>query len=143
MMRIELMKFISILTTNALIVKNILDQHIAAHQQLPLLMFFLSVLDLNFFALLCIVAQRQSVVLRICKLAILCSCSCWQANVIRKTTVLDVMRRLLQARQKPLHFSQFNFEKFSHGILVYRQKILWFHLVPEQKRLARQNIYQF
>lgn len=66
----------------------------------------------------------------------------WQANVIRKTTVLDVMRRLLQAREHSSSFL-YIYENCSHGVFLYRPKISWFPLVLEQKKLARQNIYQF
>ncbi|KAJ0113802.1 hypothetical protein Patl1_00560 [Pistacia atlantica] len=57
-----------------------------------------------------------------------------QANVIRKTTVLDVMRRLLQV--KSFAYSKFN--ELQLGILLTlpfsRRKILWFLLMLEQKK---------
>lgn len=67
--------------------------------------------------------------------------------MIRKTTVLDVMRRLLQAR---IFGWIFFFEKIisdlhvsSDNMLIYRQKILWSPLMLEQKKLVKRNTYQY
>lgn len=71
-----------------------------------------------------------------------------QANVIRKTTVLDVMRRLLQARKFSIRFYKVELASSQLGIQLTfvsfcRPKISWFPLMLEQKKPVKQSTYQY
>lgn len=64
-----------------------------------------------------------------------------QANMIRKTTVLDVMRRLLQASKLKRLFHEACCVIFTNNSLSCRQRISWFSHMLGQKKLVRLNIY--